>query len=148
MRRKSHCRNQSGFTLLEILVATAIMGIAVVGVMSGLAGATRNAARITEYDRAVMLAQIKMDELLADDRAPRNRPLMGLFLKQESGGVDAGWQATVTPFETRNSIPAPGPGERIVDRVALEIWWMDGTTRRSYTLEGFRKAVVGASGVQ
>jgi type II secretory pathway pseudopilin PulG len=134
--------------LLEILVATAIMGMAVVGVMSGLAAATRNAARITEYDRAVMLAQIKMDELLADDHAPRNRPLTGLFLKQESGGVDAGWQATVTPFETRISGMTPGPNERVVDRVALEIWWMDGTTRRSYTLEGFRKATMGASAVQ
>lgn len=139
-------RSERGFTLLEILVATTIMGIAVVGVMSGLASASRNAARITEYDRAAILAQIKMDDLLVDDHAPRNRPLGGMFQKQETGGVDAGWQATVTPFESRSS--SPGPGERIVDRVALEIWWMDGTTRRTYTLEGFRRAIVGPGGVQ
>lgn len=148
MRRKSHRHNQGGFTLLEILVATAIMGMAVVGVMSGLASASRNAARITEYDRAVMLAQIKMDELLADDRAPRNQPLGGLFPRQESGGVDAGWQATVTLFESKTAGVVPNPGERMVDRIALEIWWMDGATRRSYTLEGFRKVIVGPSGVQ
>jgi general secretion pathway protein I len=133
MRRRS----QRGFTLLEILVATAIMGLAVAGVMSGLAAATRNAARITEYDRAAMLAQIKMDELIADDHAPRNLPLTGLFAPQQSGGVQAGWQATISPFESRS--PTPRVGEQVVDRIALEIWWMDGPTRRSYTLEGFRR---------
>jgi general secretion pathway protein I len=140
MRRGIRRRNQRGFTLLEILVATAIMGLAVAGVMSGLAAATRNAARITEYDRAAMLAQIKMDELIADDHAPRNQQLMGLFPPQASGGVQAGWQATVAPFESRSK--APRAGEQVVDRIALEIWWMDGATRRSYTLEGFRKALV------
>lgn len=146
MKKRSRHLDQRGFTLLEILVATAIMGLAVAGVMSGLAAASRNAARITEYDRAAMLAQAKMDELLADDRAPRNRPLGGFFLKQQTGGVDAGWQANITLLESRG--PAPVPGERIVDRVALEIWWMDGPTRRSYTMEGFRKAIVGPGGAQ
>jgi prepilin-type N-terminal cleavage/methylation domain-containing protein len=146
MKKTCHRRNQRGFTLLEILVATAIMGLTVVGVISGLAAASRNAARITEYDRAAMLAQIKMDELLADDRAPRNQQLAGMFAPQQSGGVNAGWQATIASFESRNT--APSPGERIIDRVTLEIWWMDGVTRRTYALEGFRKAVLGPGGVQ
>ena len=53
-----------GFTLLEVLVATLIMGIAISGVLSGLAAASRNAARLTDYDRATLLAREKMDELL------------------------------------------------------------------------------------
>lgn len=147
MRLRTHRRHQHGFTLLEILVATAIMGIAVAGVMSGLAAASRNASRITEYDRAAMLAQIKMDELLVDDRAPRNRPLIGIYTKQESGGVDAGWQATISPFESRGGLGAR-PGEAVVDRVMLEIWWMDGVTRRTYTLEGYRNVLIGPGGAQ
>ena len=46
-----------GFTLLEMVVATAIMGIAVVGLLSVLAGATRNAARLRDYDRVAQLAR-------------------------------------------------------------------------------------------
>ena len=57
---------QSGFTLLEVLVATLIMGIAVAGILSGMAGASRNAARLTDIDRATLLAKQKMDELLLD----------------------------------------------------------------------------------
>jgi general secretion pathway protein I len=131
---------QRGFTLLEVLVATAIMGVAVAGVMSGLASATRNTARVIQYDRASMLARARMDALLVDDTLPRSRPIAGRFKTSESGGVEAGWQARIMPFES--VAPNPGPGTWIVDRIELEIWWMDGTTRRSFALEGFRRAII------
>ena len=65
-REASRKSSQRGFTLLEVMVAALVMGIAVAGVLSGLAGAARNAARLTEYDRATLVAKQKMDELLAD----------------------------------------------------------------------------------
>ena len=43
-------------TLLEMLVATAIMAMVAVGVLSALSGAVRNAARLRDYDRVVQLA--------------------------------------------------------------------------------------------
>lgn len=139
-------RAERGFTLLEILVATAIMGIAVAGVMSGLAASARNAARLTEYDRAAMLARGKMDELLRDENTPRGQFFGGPFQRIETGGVEAGWQARVVAFETEQPVtgPPPGPGSVVVDRVELEIWWMDGATRRSFALEGIRRAQIPA----
>jgi general secretion pathway protein I len=133
-------KSERGFTLLEILVATAIMGIAVAGVMNGLASSSRNASRITQYDRAAMLGRLKMDELLADDAAPINRMLAGNYRPIESGGVQAGWQGRIVPFET----PAleMAPGVQVVERVELEIWWMDGPTRRSFTLEGIKRGLI------
>jgi general secretion pathway protein I len=137
---------QRGFTLLEVLVATAIMGLAVAGVMSGLASATRNAARVAQYDRAAMLARQKMDELLVDETLPRGRAFGGVYAPAETGGVQAGWQATVTPFESL--YPEPGVGAWVVDRVALEIWWMDGAVRRSFALEGYRRAQILPEGLR
>lgn len=130
-------RSERGFTLLEILVATAIMGIAVAGVMSGLAASVRNASRITQYDRAAMLARTKMDELLADEKLPRNSPIAAPFKLTETGGVQAGWQARVVPFEA--VALAITPGALVVERIELEIWWMDDALRRSFTLEGVRR---------
>jgi len=139
-------RSERGFTLLEVLVATAIMGIAVAGAMSGMAASARNASRITQYHRAAMLARAKMDDLLANEATPRNRQFGEPFKATETGGVQAGWQARVVPFES--SDPEIAPGAMVVERIELEIWWMDDTLRRSFTLEGIRRAQLPAEVTQ
>ena len=130
---------QRGFTLLEVMVAALVMGIAVAGVLSGLAGAARNAARLTDYDRAALVARQKMDELLVDRDAPRNQPVEGAFDSVVTGNAKMGWRARVSPFE---AVPGRGPGAWDVDRIELEVWWMQGDVRRSFSLEGFRRNVL------
>src|SRR5262245_28534015 len=119
---------ESGFTLLEVLVATLIMGIAIAGILGALSTSTRNAGRLVQIDRAALLAREKMDELLVDQRVPRRILLTGAFSPEQSGGVQAGWQARVMPFEAS---PGTAPGQWVFDRIELEVWWMDGATRRA-----------------
>jgi general secretion pathway protein I len=126
---------QRGFTLLEVLVATTIMGIAVVGVLGALATSMHNAARLTDYDRAVMLSRSKMDELLVTPDLPRNVPLAGNFDPSLIGGLQGGWRAQLTNFEMP---PIVVPGEQVLDRLKLEIWWISGGQRRTFAVEGYR----------
>ena len=119
---------QRGFTLLEMLVATVIMAVAISGLMSSLSTSMRNAARLTDYDRASLIARSKMDELLAEKHLPRNAPIEG-----------PGWRAKVTAFEFP---PNPQPGFSILDRIQLEVWWMANDQRKSFVLEGFRKSIL------
>jgi general secretion pathway protein I len=128
-------KNTRGFTLLEMIVATVILAVAVVGVMAGISGALRNAARLTSYDRAVQLARLRMNELMLDDRLPRNSVIEGAFDPQQAGGLDAGWRARVTLFEKP---PAQAVGEMGIDRIELEVWWLAGAQRRTFTLDGYR----------
>jgi len=128
-----------GFTLLEVLVATTIMAIAVVGVLSALSSTVRNAARLTDYDRAVMLGRSKIDELLLDVHFPRGSMVQGGFDPSVMGGMEGGWSARLSRFEMP---PSPSPGDQALDRMELQIWWMSGGQRRTFALEGYRASVL------
>ena len=132
---------QRGFTLLEVLVATLIMGLAVVGLLSGISTSMRNAARLTDYDRVTLLARAKMDALLLDSRLPPFSVMEGAFDPALMGGVQTGWRARLSPFE----MPAArAPGTPMLERIELEIWWMAGDNRRTFTLDGFRRRMLRA----
>ena len=128
-----------GFTLLEMIVATLIMSIAVVGLLSGISGAVRNAARVREYDRVVQLARLRMNDLVS---APAITATSEHFNPDLTGGVDAGWQAQITPLITP---PENSPVKIGLDRVLLQVWWMSGEERRTITLEGFREHIYNPS---
>lgn len=125
MRKSS----QTGFTLLEILVATTLMGIAVVGLLSSLSTSMRNATHITDADRASQIARNKMEELLADPGLPFQGNLQGSFDNA------SGWTAQIGPFEQP---PRVQPGVAILQRVFLTVWWTSGSNRREFPLEAFR----------
>ena len=137
-----------GFTLLEMVVATLIMAVAVVGLLTGISGATRNAVRLREYDRAVQLARLRMNDLLMDYLMPRNTLVSGTFDPALTGGIESGWRARLENFEMP---PVPAPGQLALDRMELEIWWANGNEHRTFTLDAFRTRVLrpgdGAVGV-
>jgi general secretion pathway protein I len=136
MTRKRQAR---GFTLLEMLVATLIMGIAVIGMMSEITASMRNASRVTNRDRAALLARSKMDELLLDPQFPLDTPVEGALDPSLTGGVAGGWRARLMRFEMP---PSPAPGQQSLDRMSLEIWWMANNERRTFELSGYRTHVL------
>jgi general secretion pathway protein I len=124
-------KHRRGFTLLEVMVATTIMGIAVAALVTGITGAVRGATKLNEYGHAA--------QLLVDPTMPRNVAIAGEFDPLISGGVHAGWQARLSTFEMP---PASIPGTSGLDRIELQIWWMSGATRRTFNLDGYRTRVL------
>lgn len=122
-------KSQRGFTLLELLVATTIMGIAVVGLLSSLGTSMRNASRVTDADRAAVMARSKMEELVANPMLPFEGEIDGTF------DASSGWKATTAPFDVH---PKAGPGSLIIQRVGLVVWWESGGVRREFPLETYR----------
>ncbi|PYT32385.1 MAG: hypothetical protein DMG57_01960 [Acidobacteria bacterium] len=130
---------ERGFTLLEVLVATVIMGIAVIGLLSAISTSLRNADRLTNYDRVAEIARAKMDSLLVDQHLPEFAILQGAIDRSLTGGAEAGWRARVTPFER----PAGrAPGTPVLERIELEIWWTVGDNKRTFTLDAFRRKLL------
>src|SRR5260370_147391 len=95
----------------------------------------RNISRLTEYDRTVILARQKMNELILSKNALQTVPLEGVWGPQETGATPAGWRALITPFETP---PGARAGITILDRVQLEVWSMNGERRKTFDWEGYR----------
>ena len=137
-------KKQSGFTLLEVMVATLIMGIAVTGVMSAISTSVHNVSRLTEYDRAVILARQKMDELTLTRNPAAIIPADGRWAPAETGMIPMGWHAVITPFEAP---PNARPPMMILERVQLEVWWMNGGQRKTFQLEGYRQGNLPETGL-
>ena len=118
-----------------MIVASTVMAIAIVGLLAGIAGATRNAARLRDYDRAVQLARLRMNELLADTTIPRNQSLGGTFDPALTGGIPVAWQARLTTIEMPHLVMT---GQPSLERIELQIAWTSGEQRRSFTLDAHR----------
>ena len=122
--------DNAGFSLLEVLVATVIMGVAVTALIVGLTQSVKNASRLSEYDHAAMLARTKMNDLLLDVDLPFDGPAQGSF------DATSGWRATLRPYDMP---PNAIPGQMILQQVALEVWWQPPVgTRRTMQLNGYR----------
>ena len=128
-----------GFTLLEMLVASTIMAVAIVGLLAGIAGATRNASRLRDYDRAAQLARLRMNDLMADATMPPGQVRSGTFDPIQTGGVEAGWQARLTTAEMP---PTPMIGQPCLQHIELQVWWMAGDQKRTFTLESYRTHIL------
>ena len=97
----------------------------------------KNASRLTDYDRAAMLAHTKMNDLLLDVNLPFDGLVEGQFDRDQTGGVPGGWRAPLSPFDLP---PRALPGTIVLQRIALELWWQPAIgTRRSIQLESYRR---------
>jgi len=129
---------EAGFTLLEVLVATLIMAVAVVGLLGSLHTSLRNTDKLSDYDRASLFAQHTMDELLLEPGLPPFAALGGLYLAGEDPAA-SGWRAVVRPYEYP---PNPQAGMTVLAQVRLEVWWIRNGERRTFVVDGFRRAVL------
>lgn len=142
-------RSSNGFTLLEVLVATVLMAIAVVGLLGNLRTSLANVSRLNDYDRAAILARRQMDALLAQRSLPKGVPIEGLWPVEATGRLPAGWRAMITPYEADVNPGAPlPPGQRFIERIELIVWWGPNEKRRTVKLESFRSGVSTAADTQ
>ena|SRR5690349_2899981 len=83
----------SGFSLMEVLVAISLLGVAYTVIFSLMTTSLKNVSRIEERERVARYGQMKLNELvLKEQRGEEGYPL--------SGTVDEayGWKAEVVPY--------------------------------------------------
>jgi len=128
---KSEIRNpqSEGFTLLEVLVATAILGIAVAALMSGFSGSLRNMARAGDYERVLLLGREQLNRMLIEG------PL-------EAGSTrgrwddNTRWEAEVARWDPGGRADRPRDAQLPpVAVIRLTVFWKASAGEKSVTLE-------------
>jgi general secretion pathway protein I len=119
-------KNQSGFTLIETLVAMMLLAISFVIIMQLFSGGLKSSRMATDYTYGIFHAKEKMEEiLLADNLIP------GVM----SGAFDDGyeWSASVV-------IPPPEDDEAaarmpvVTAEVSVDVFWRAGDREKRFKL--------------
>lgn len=116
-------RFSGGYSLIEMLVAVAILGLALGALYQSAGGATRNVRTDERYAYAVELAR----SLLADNSVV---PITGTV---ESGETASGfrWNAVATPLaRPRGSVV----GDGLMQSLVVTVSWSDGPRVREVTM--------------
>jgi len=128
----------SGFTLLEVMVASLILAMAISALLVNLHNSLRNVERLSSYDRASVFAQHKMDELLADPHLGMLARVSGPYLPS-ADPLQSGWSARVRPFEYPPNVSS---AVSLLEEIHLEVWWSRGGETKRYALNGYRAATL------
>ena len=117
-------RGQGGFTLLEVLIATSILAIAVVVVIQLFSANLRGISLSDDYVSAVVKAHIKMREVL--DNGDFSEGVL-------SETTDDGYRIDITMTEALTERTETLPVKLF--EIDLVIFWEDGIREKSYTLK-------------
>ncbi len=118
------CNSHRGFTLLEVLVALAILSIAVTVVLQLFSSGLRAISASEDYVSASIKAEAKMREILADDKISE---------KSFSETTDDGYRLDVSINEVLKA-RTENLQVRLLE-IDLIIHWTRGTKDRSLTLK-------------
>jgi general secretion pathway protein I len=134
-------RGQSGFTLLEVLVAFVLTAIGIVALLQAFAGGLRNLGKMDEYVQAALVAESRLAEV----------GILYPVAEGEMDGVEEGrkyhWHIGITPYEDPNGIVVPPDelsdqlhtlGSANLYLVEVDVSWQTGRNPGHFQLHSLR----------
>jgi prepilin-type N-terminal cleavage/methylation domain-containing protein len=119
--------DQTGVSLMEILIAVSILGISFTALFSSFSAALRTTDRIDQYSRAVEFATSKLNDLVADPTLAAGEVRVGT---SPSGLY---WRATTGVVDQR---PGPVPDKPIqLLHIVLEVAWRTPAGAQNFVLQ-------------
>jgi|SRR2546426_8179710 len=127
-------RNQRGFTLIEVLVAAAVLGITATALFGLLSQSSFNLRKIEDLHRYELAAQDVMNRVLL---------LSALPAQGEAGGAldnsGARWTVKVRPWVAAGLDKRP---QEAVMKIDVTVTWPGRSSQRSILVESLKAATV------
>jgi general secretion pathway protein I len=127
--------SQKGFTLLEILLAISILGVALTVIMQQFSAGLRIGQASKTYTTATAYAKQKLEEFQLVEKMEEG---------EEVGDFDDGytWKVSVLPYEDyMEEAVESGEDEELFEHLPLEmyrlesvVYWMEGEKEKSVSL--------------
>jgi len=119
-----------GFTLIEVVVSIAILGLGLLMIIELFSGGLRLGRSITEYTKAMQYAKIKLEELRIKP------PEEGI--KEGSFDESIRWKIEVKKVDILSSIIEEAKVPSKLLKIDLIIFWRSGINEKSIKLETYR----------
>ena len=126
-------RDEAGVSLLEILMAIALLGISFAAIFSGLSAALRTTDRLGLFDRGNDYAARKLSELMLDPSLAAGQVRSGV----SPSGIS--WQARTQLMDSRPLSDPKHPAQLV--RILLKVSWSTRSGRQSLNLETLKLCI-------
>ena len=131
--REPTTRLNKGFTLIEVVVALAILGVGLTVIIELFSGGLRLGRASMEYTRAVNYARVKMEETMAKPTIEEGTE------EGESDDKTFRWQMGVKKVDLLSidkSIDYKPPVELF--QVKIDVFWKSGSKEKSTSVESLK----------
>jgi general secretion pathway protein I len=127
-------RTQRGYTLIEVVVAFALLAFALTLLLGSLTNATKQVRASSDYGRAALHAQSLLDQAGVGE---------ALTVGQRDGELEGGryrWEMNVSPFRDPTATQPPGQvlGAPQMLQLDLALSWGEGGPRKTLRVRSLR----------
>ncbi|MEP3243991.1 MAG: prepilin-type N-terminal cleavage/methylation domain-containing protein [Sneathiella sp.] len=120
-----HKKTSAGFTIIEVLVATAILSVALTVIFQSISTGAIVSNKSQKYIAAILTAESLMDRI-GNDLPLRN--------SKETGKTDLDfrWKSVIRPYKDR--IKTQSHANATLHDISLEVFWEENGKNRSINL--------------
>lgn len=123
--------NSPGFTLIEVVIALGLMGVALIILIELFSGALRLGKTANEYSRAIALARMKLEEVIL-------QPKLQEGLEEGELSEKYHWQLEIKKTEILRERYGDVPVPLELYQIKLKINWKSGIKERNLVLETYK----------